>query len=233
MSIAKKMDARMGRPEQALDPNMFSRCHNAAVLSADVLLLNRDGSTLRVGRMRYCFHDKWFNGRHEECYAPQSVRRFRNWPDGLSDEEAIKVCNHIGPEYWLSSAFHMFQWQGKWCSLRSMSKSGGITPWMRRDFDSLTDSAKRLVRGLMKAHSSGKMSDVFSIDSLDVRSKRTPYTGFQNAGVAAAAAHAKGEQLVRDRKAEAAGDVQRDDEPPQPDLTNAEPPSLEEFFNAD
>lgn len=111
----------------------------------------------------------------------------------------MKICDHIGPEYWLESGFHIFQWEGRWTTLRA---HGGLPPWARRDFDALDPRAQRIVRMTSKIKSGGSGSkaigDEFPIEALPASPKSMPRR--MNAGLEAKRAKNLAEQLLKERQ---------------------------------
>lgn len=179
MSLEKRLYQKAERPSQF--PSLLSPCHNRQIIGGPVLLMGRDGTTSRIGHMRYCYFDGWTENRvRVECRKPISVLKFRDWPDSLTGTEALRICDHRGPEYWWESGFHLFQWDGKWTTLQAHDC---MPPWARRDFDKLDKRAQKIVRSLSRAKASGKFSSAFDPEVPLVPAKSIPRI-YSNPGIA-------------------------------------------------
>lgn len=192
MNIQKRLYQRLEKP--AVDERYLSPCHKTGLSAAPVLHIQRDGTTRRIGYMTYCAYSAWVDGKRVECHKPAALEEFRCWPESLSRAEALRICDHIGPEYWLEGGFHVFQWEGKWTTLRAYY---GMPPWARRDFAQLDARAQRLVRIYSKAVKGQGAAAIRDEFPADVLPQAKPMPRKKNAGLEAKRAKNLAEQLFQ------------------------------------
>lgn len=195
MAVAKKPEP----PKAPLNPSEFSTCHGVRLIGSPLLHLQRDGSTIQIARVLYCLRER----EGESCHKPQAiVQKSKQWPLSLTQAEVLRLCHHDGPEYWLESGFHIYQWEGRWLNLRTCAKWGGLPPWMRggedsEEFQALLPDVQSIVRRLKMAHENGH-AVAFEPKPMPVPAQEKPDTALLIARM-----NAEAEQ---DRKSLAAGE---------------------------